>query len=59
MKAIILLSITCFILFLSLLWCIGSIHDLCGAIRAILEAMKVYNKMLGLEEDSDDSEIED
>ena len=50
MKAIIILSIICFILFLGLLWCISSIHNLCGAIKSILETMRVYDKMLGLEE---------
>lgn len=50
MKAIIFLSIICFILFLGLLWCISSIHNLCGAIEAILESMRVYRKVLGLEE---------
>ena len=49
MKAIIILSVVCFILFLGLLWCISSIHNLCGAIKSILETMKVYDKMLGLE----------
>ena len=50
MNAIIILSIICFILFLGLLWCIYSIHTLCGAIKSILKSMKVYDKMLGLEE---------
>ena len=50
MKAIIILLIVCFILFLSLLWCISSIHNLCGAIKSILKSMKVYDKILGLEE---------
>ena len=50
MKAIIILSIICFVLFLGLLWCISSIHNLCGAIKSILETMRVYDKMLGLEE---------
>ena len=51
MKALIILSVICFfILFLGLLWCITSIHKLCGAIESILETMKVYDKMLGLEE---------
>ena len=50
MKAVMILSIICFILFLGLLWCISSIHGLCGAIKSILETMKVYDKMLGLEE---------
>lgn len=50
MIAIIVLAIICFILFLGLLWCINSIHNLCGAIKSILETMSVYDKMLGLEE---------
>lgn len=50
MKAIIILSIICFILFLGLLYCIRSIHALCGAIQAILDITKVHSKMLGLEE---------
>ena len=50
MKAIIILSIVCSILFLGLLWCLSSIHDLCEAIKSILKSMKVYDKMLGLEE---------
>ena len=49
MWAIIILSVVCFILFLGLLWCISSIHYLCGAIKSILETMRVYDKMLGLE----------
>jgi len=50
MKAVIILSIICLILFLGLLWCIISIHALCGALKSILETMGVYDKMLGLEE---------
>jgi uncharacterized membrane protein YoaK (UPF0700 family) len=50
MIAIIILAIISFILFLGLLWCISSIHCLCGAIKSILETMSVYDKMLGLEE---------
>ena len=49
MKAIIILSIICFILFLGLLWCISSIHSLCETIKSILEIMRVYDKILGLE----------
>ena len=50
MKAMIILSAICFVLFLGLLWCIDSIHKLCGAIKSILDMMSVYDKMLGLEE---------
>jgi len=50
MKAIIILSVICFILFLGLLWCISSIRNLCGAIDSILKTMKDYDKVLGLEE---------
>ena len=50
MKAMIILSIICFILFLGLLWCISAIHNLCRAIKSILETMRIYDKMLGLEE---------
>lgn len=50
MKAIIILSIICFILFLGILWCISSIHALCAAIQSILDMLKVHDKMLGLEE---------
>lgn len=50
MKAIIVLSVICFMLFLGLLWCISSIHNLCEAFKLILETMKDYDKMLGLEE---------
>ena len=49
MTVVIILSIICFILFVGLLWCISSIHNLCGAIKAILETMSVYDKILGLE----------
>lgn len=50
MKAILILSVIVFLQFVSLFWCITSIHDLCGAIKSILETMSVYDKMLGLEE---------
>lgn len=50
MVAMIILAIICFILFLGLLYCISSIHALCGAIQAILDTMSVYDKMLGLED---------
>lgn len=50
MKAVIILSIVCFILLLGLLWCVSSIHALCGAIRSILDTLGVHSKMLGLEE---------
>ncbi len=50
MKAIIILSVICFILFLGLLYCISAIHALCEAIKSILDTMGVYDKILGLEE---------
>ena len=50
MKAIIILSIICFILFLGLLWCIVSIHNLCKAFKLIFETIKDYDKILGFEE---------
>ena len=49
MKAIIILSVICFILFLGLLLCIVSIYDLRKAFKLILETMKDYDKLLGLE----------
>ena len=49
MKAIIVLSITCFVLCIGLLWCIHSIHCLCRAIDSILETTAVHDKILGLE----------
>lgn len=50
MKAIIILSVICGILFLGLIYCILSIHQLCGAIKSILDMTTDYNKLLGLEE---------
>jgi len=49
MKAIVILSIICFILFLGLLWCISSIHKLCETINSIQKSMRDYDKVLGLE----------
>lgn len=50
MKAIVILAVVCFILFLGLLYCISSIHALCGAIDSILTMLRVHRKLLGLEE---------
>ena len=50
MKAILILSVIMFLQFVGLILCIISIHNLCGAIKSILVIMRVYDKMLGLEE---------
>ena len=50
MKAIIILSVICGILFIGLIYCVCAIHQLCGAIQSILNITKVHSKMLGLEE---------
>ena len=50
MKAIIILSVICGILFIGLIYCVYAIHQLCGAIQSILDITKVYDKILGLEE---------
>lgn len=50
MKAMIILSVICGILFIGLIYCVSAIHQLCGAIQAILDITKVHSKMLGLGE---------
>lgn len=50
MKAVIILAVICGLLTLGLIYCILSIHQLCGAIQAILDITKCHSKMLGLEE---------